>query len=258
MLTIIEAMILAVIQGLTEWLPVSSSGHLVIAQKFLGLEPPFIFNLMLHIGTLIVVLMSFRKDLLNILKALAKGDLRSGEGKLAFFIIIGSLPIAIVGVLFRDGIELLFSNLLVVGVSLLVTAGVLFFSEKRKGNKKMGALDSILIGIAQSAALIPGISRSGLTVSTGLLNKIDKQTAFRYSFLLSIPAILGATVFELRDIATVNIELPSIVVGTGLSMIIGYVSLKMLHRIVVSEKFHLFAYYCTIVGAAIIIYTIFQ
>ena len=251
-------MILAVIQGLTEWLPVSSSGHLVIAQQFLGLEPPLIFNLMLHIGTLIVVLMSFRKDLLNILKALAKGDLRSDQGKLAFFIIIGSLPIAIVGVLFRDGIELLFSNLLVVGVALLVSAGVLFFSEKRKGNKKMGALDSILIGMAQSAALIPGVSRSGLTVSTGLLNEIDKQTVFRYSFLLSIPAILGATVFEIRDIATVNIELPSIVVGTGLSMIIGYVSLKMLHRIIVSEKFHLFAYYCTIVGAAIIIYTIFQ
>jgi undecaprenyl-diphosphatase len=258
MVTIIEALILAIIQGLTEWLPVSSSGHLVIAQQFLGLNPPLIFDLLLHIGTLIVVIMAFRKDILNILKTLVKRDLSSTEGKLAFFIVVGSVPIAIVGVLFRENIEQLFSNILAVGVVLLINGGVLFFSEKRKGNKKMGTLDSILIGIAQAAALIPGLSRSGLTVSTGLLNKIDKQTAFRYSFLLSIPVILGATLFEFRDIAAINIELTSIVVATVLSMIVGYVSLKMLHRIVMSERFHLFAYYCTIVGGAIIIYTIFQ
>ena len=258
MVTIIEALILAIIQGLTEWLPVSSSGHLVIAQEFLGLNPPLIFDLILHMGTLVVVIMSFRKDIINILKTLAKRDLSTTEGKLAFFIVVGSVPIAIVGVLFRENIEQLFSNILAVGVALLINGGVLFFSEKRKGNKKMGTLDSILIGIAQAAALIPGLSRSGLTVSTGLLNKIDKQTAFRYSFLLSIPAILGATLFEFRDIAAINIELTSIVVATVLSMIVGYVSLKMLHRIVMSERFHLFAYYCTIVGGAIIIYTIFQ
>ncbi|KON29295.1 hypothetical protein AC477_06085 [miscellaneous Crenarchaeota group-1 archaeon SG8-32-1] len=257
-MTIIEALILAIIQGLTEWLPVSSSGHLVIAQQFLGLNPPLIFDLLLHIGTLVVVIMAFRKDILNILKTLVKRDLSSTEGKLAFFIVVGSVPIAILGVLFRENIEQLFSNILAVGVALLINGGVLFFSEKRKGNKKMGTLDSILIGIAQAAALIPGLSRSGLTVSTGLLNKIDKQTAFRYSFLLSIPAILGATLFEFRDIAAINIELTSIVVATVLSMIVGYVSLKMLHRIVMSERFHLFAYYCTIVGGAIIIYTIFQ
>jgi len=258
MVTIIEALILAIIQGLTEWLPVSSSGHLVIAQQFLGLNPPLIFDLLLHIGTLVVVIMAFRKDILNILKTLVKRDLSSTEGKLAFFIVVGSVPIAILGVLFRENIEQLLSNILAVGVALLINGGVLFFSEKRKGNKKMGTLDSILIGIAQAAALIPGLSRSGLTVSTGLLNKIDKQTAFRYSFLLSIPAILGATLFEFRDIAAINIELTSIVVATVLSMIVGYVSLKMLHRIVMSERFHLFAYYCTIVGGAIIIYTIFQ
>lgn len=258
MVTIIEALILAIIQGLTEWLPISSSGHLVIAQQILGLNPPLIFNLMLHIGTLVVVTMAFRKDILNILKALAKRDLRSTEGKLAFFMVVGSVPVAIVGFLFRENIEDLFSSLLAIGVALLINGSVLIFSEKRKGNKKMGTLDSMLIGIAQAAALIPGLSRSGLTVSTGLLNKIDKQTAFRYSFLLYIPAVLGATLFEFRDTATVNIELTSIVVATGLSMIVGYISLKMLHRIVMSEKFHLFAYYCTIVGVAIIIYTIFQ
>lgn len=258
MVTIIEALILAIIQGLTEWLPVSSSGHLVIAQQFLGLNPPLIFDLILHIGTLGVVLISFRKDILKILKALVKKDLRSDEGKLAFFIIVGSVPIAVIGFIFKENIEQLFSSLLAVGVALFINAGVLFFSERRKGNKKMGTLDSFLIGIAQAAALIPGVSRSGLTVSTGLLNRINKKTAFRFSFLLSIPAILGATLFEFRDISTVNIELTSIVVGTGLSMVVGYVSLKLLQHIVMSEKFHLFAYYCTILGVAIIFYTIFQ
>ena len=258
MVTIIEALILAIIQGLTEWLPVSSSGHLVIAQQFLGLNPPLIFDLILHIGTLGVVLISFRKDILKILKALVKKDLRSDEGKLAFFIIVGSVPIAVIGFIFKKNIEQLFSSLLAVGVALLINAGVLFFSERKKGNKKMGTLDSFLIGIAQAAALIPGVSRSGLTVSAGLLNRIDKKTAFRFSFLLSIPAILGATLFEFRDISTVNIELTSIVVGTGLSMVVGYVSLKLLQHIVMSEKFHLFAYYCTILGVAVIFYTIFQ
>lgn len=258
MVTIIEALILAIIQGLTEWLPVSSSGHLVIAQQFLGLNPPLIFDLILHIGTLGVVLISFRKDILKILKALVKKDLRSDEGKLAFFIIVGSVPIAVIGFIFKENIEQLFSSLLAVGVALLINAGVLFFSERRKGNKKMGTLDSFLIGIAQAAALIPGVSRSGLTVSTGLLNRINKKTAFRFSFLLSIPAILGATLFEFGDISTVNIELTSIVVGTGLSMVVGYVSLKLLQHIVMSGKFHLFAYYCTILGVAIIFYTIFQ
>jgi undecaprenyl-diphosphatase len=258
MVTIIEALILAIIQGLTEWLPVSSSGHLVIAQQLLGLNPSVIFDLLLHIGTLFVVLIAFRKDIIKILKALVKRDLRSEEGKLAFFIIVGSVPIAIIGFTFKKNIELLFSSLLAVGIALLINAGVLFFSEKRKGNKEMGTLDSFLIGIAQAVALIPGVSRSGLTVSTGLINKIDKQTAFKYSFLLSIPAILGATLFEFRDISTINIELTSTIVGTGLSMIVGYVSLKVLQHIVMSEKFHLFAYYCTILGVVLIIYTIFQ
>lgn len=258
MVTIIEALILAVIQGLTEWLPVSSSGHLAIAQTFLGLNPPLIFDVMLHFGTLIVVLVVFRKDVINILKALAKRDFNSEEGKLALFIVVGSVPIGIVGVLFRDEIEQLFSNLFAVGVALLVTAVVLFFSEKRNGTKKIGILDSILVGLAQAAAIVPGISRSGLTVSTGLLRKIDKTAAFRFSFLLSTPAILGATVFEVKDLATANLDLIPLILGTIVAMIVGYASLKMLQRIVMSERFHLFAYYCGIVGLALVGYMLLQ
>ena len=171
MVTIIEAVILAVIQGLTEWLPVSSSGHLVIAQNFLGLNPPLIFDVMLHVGTLIVVLAVFRNDILDILKALVKGDFKTDQGKFALYIVTGSIPIAIIGVTLYDSIKSLFSNLLATGVALVITGCILFFSEKRAGTKKMGIIDSMLVGLAQGIAIIPGISRSGITISTGLLRK---------------------------------------------------------------------------------------
>jgi undecaprenyl-diphosphatase len=258
LVTLIEAFILAVVQGLTEWLPVSSSGHLVIFQHFLGLNPPLIFDLMLHIGTLTVVLVVFRQDIIDILKALTRRDTRSDDGRLAIYIVVGSIPITIVGVTLRNTIEKLFSNLLAVGIALLVTAAILFVSEKRTGNKKIKTADSLIVGLAQAAALIPGISRSGTTISTGLLRKIDKQTAFKFSFLLSAPTIVGATVFELKDLTITNIDAACIFLGTIVSMVVGYISLKILQKIVMSQKFHLFANYCAVVGAAIIVYMAIQ
>jgi undecaprenyl-diphosphatase len=258
MVTLIEVLILAVIQGLTEWLPVSSSGHLVITQTVLGLNLPLIFDVMLHVGTLFVVLIVFRKDIVNIIKAVVKRDFETDEGKLVLFIVVGSVPIAIIGFLFHDVIESLFSNLLAVGVALIITGSVLFFSEKRKGNRKMGIIDSLLVGLAQGAAIIPGISRSGLTVATGLLRKIDKATAFRYSFLLSVPAVIGATAMQSRDIILGNMDIAPLFLGATISMIVGYASLKLLQKIVMNEKFHLFAYYCWTVGIAIILFISFQ
>lgn len=258
MVTLIEVLVLAVIQGLTEWLPVSSSGHLVITQKVLGLNLPLIYSIMLHVGTLIVVLTVFRKDILEIIKALVKRDFETEEGKFALFIAVGSVPIAIIGFVFYDFLKSLFSNLLAVGLALLITGWVLFFSEKRIGNRKMGILDSLLIGLAQGVTIIPGISRSGVTVATGLLRRVDKAIAFKYSFLLSVPAILGATVMESRELVVGNVDLVLLFLGAIISMIVGYVSLKLLQKIVMNEKFHLFAYYCWIVGLVIILLTIFQ
>lgn len=258
MVSLIEAFVLAVVQGLTEWLPVSSSGHLVITQQLLGLNVPLIFDIMLHVGTLIVVLAVFRKDIQAILKALIKGDFQSQEGKTAQYIALGSVPIAIIGVALKDVIESLFSNLLAVGVALIITGCILFISEKRVGSKKMTALDSLLIGIAQGAAIIPGISRSGTTVSTGLLRKIDKTTAFRYSFLLSIPAIIGATIVESKDLIIGTVDPIPLLVGVIVSMIVGYASLKLLQKAVMNEKFHIFAYYCWTIGILIIIFIMFQ
>ena len=258
MVTLIEALILAVIQGLTEWLPVSSSGHLVITQKVLGLNPPLIFDVMLHIGTLIVVLTVFRKDIVDIIKAVIKRDFETEEGKLALFIFVGSVPIAIIGFVFYDFFKSLFSNLLAVGVAIIITGSLIFVSEKRIGNRKMGILDSLLIGLAQAVTIIPGISRSGITVATGLLRKIDKTKAFRYSFLLSVPAVIGATVMESKDLVTGNVDAVPLFLGAIISMVVGYTSLKLLQKIIMNEKFHLFAYYCWTVGIAIIAFTIFQ
>jgi undecaprenyl-diphosphatase len=258
LVTLIEVFILAVVQGLTEWLPVSSSGHLVITQKVLGLNLPLIYSVMLHLGTLIVVLTVFRKDIAEIIKALAKRDFQTEEGKLALFIAVGSVPIAIIGFVFYDFLKSLFSNLLAVGLALLITGCVLFFSEKRIGNRKIGIIDSLLIGLAQAVTIIPGVSRSGVTVATGLLRRVDKATAFKYSFLLSAPAIIGATVMESKELAVGNVNMVPLFLGAIISMIVGYASLKLLQKIVMNEKIHLFAYYCWTVGLTIILFTILQ
>jgi undecaprenyl-diphosphatase len=209
---------------------------------------------MLHVGTLIVVLIVFRKDVVDIIKAVAKRDFETEQGKFALLIVVGSIPIGVIGFVFHDVIEPLFSNLLAVGIALIITGSVLFFSEKRIDKRKMGFLDSLLVGFAQGVAIIPGISRSGMTVATGLLRKINQATAFRYSFLLSVPAVLGATVMESRDIVMGNIDLAPLFLGVIISMIVGYGSLKLLHRIVMNEKFHLFAYYCWALGIVIILF----
>jgi len=258
LVTLIEVFILAVVQGLTEWLPISSSGHLVMTQKVLGLNLPLIYSVMLHFGTLIVVLSVFRRDIVDIIKALVKCNFESEDGKLSLFIAIGSLPIAFMGFIFHDFFESLFSNLPAIGLALLITGFVLFFSEKRIGNRKMDILDSLLIGLAQAIAIIPGVSRSGVTISTGLLRKVDKAAAFKYSFLLSAPAVAGATVMESKELVVGNVNLIPLFLGTIVSMIVGYASLKILQKMVMRKKIHLFSYYCWAIGVAIIFFTFFQ
>jgi undecaprenyl-diphosphatase len=258
MVTQIEILLLAIVQGITEWLPVSSSGHLVIMQKILDLNLPLTYSILLHFGTTIVVITVFRNDLKAILKAFFKGNFETDEGKFTLYIAIGSVPIAVGGFFFYDFFKSLFSNLLVVGLALLITGCVLFLSEKKMGNRKMNVFDSLLIGFAQALTIVPGVSRSGLTVATGLLRKIDKDIAFRYSFLLSVPAILGATLFEVKDFTMGNEDLVLLLLGTITSMIIGYASLKFLQKIVMNKKIHLFAYYCWAVGIIIILSIVIQ
>jgi undecaprenyl-diphosphatase len=160
--------------------------------------------------------------------------------------------------LFHDIFESFFYNLFAVGIALLITGSFLYVSERRKNGKELGWLDSLLIGIAQGISIIPGISRSGATITTGLLRKVEKEKAFRYSFLLSIPSIIGATVTESMRVNMDNIDVAVMFLGVVTSMIIGYVSLKLLLKVVLKEKFHLFAYYCWTVGAIIILSQVLQ
>jgi len=260
-LSLIEALILAIVQGVTEWLPISSSGHLVVVQQYLLPEPPpLLFDVALHIGTLCVVLAVFWRELMNILKALVRLDFKSEEGKLAAFIAVGSIPTALIGYFFHDILESFFYNVLVVGIALVVNGVVLFFSERREDGRRVGFLDSLLIGVAQGTAIVPGISRSGLTIATALLRKVEKKTAFAFSFLLSVPAVIGATILESArawassDLVIGGVDIATMLFGVVVSMIIGYISLKLLRKIVMSRRLHLFAYYCWIAGIAIILY----
>lgn len=255
---IITTILLAIVQGLTEWLPVSSSGHLVIAQEWLGLELPLMFDIMLHVGTLCVIIVVFWKDMVKMVAAIGKLDFRTEDGKLALFIAVGSIPTALIGFFLHDVFESFFHNLIAVGIAFVVTGLFLHVSERQKGERKLSYLDSLLTGIAQGASISPGISRSGLTIATGLLRKVKKETAFKYSFLLSMPAIVGATIIESRGLIIGDLDFLALFIGVVTSFIVGYVSLRVLKKVVMNGKFHLFAYYCWIVGALVLLFRFFQ
>jgi len=257
-MNLIEVIILAIIQSITEWLPISSSGHLVIVQQLWDLNVPVSFDVTLHIGTLIAVLVFLRRDVAKILKAVVRLDFKTEEGKLAALIFVGSIPTAVMGFLFQDLFESFFSNLLAVGVAFMLTGCILYASKlSRDRNKSINYFDALLIGTAQGIALIPGISRSGITISTGLLRRVKKEKAFQYSFLLYIPAVIGAaigtSVTEWKNLAATEIDVLSIVFGLVITAIVGYVFLKMLFKVVTKEKFHVFAYYCWALGLIIIL-----
>jgi len=213
---------------------------------------------MLHVGTLFVVLAVFWRDIVEIVKALVRRNFKTDEGKLALFIAVGSVPTALIGFFFHDIFESFSHNLLVVGVALLITGFVLFVSERRKTDRELSYLDSLLIGATQGIAITPGISRSGVTIATGLLRRVKKEIAFKYSFLLSVPAIIGAAVMESRDLVVSNVDVVALFLGAIISMTVGYVSLKFLQKVVMKEKFHLFAYYCWIVGLITVFSHLFQ
>lgn len=253
--TYTKILILGIIQGITEWLPISSSGHLVIAQELLGLEMPVAFDVMLHLATLIVVVVFFRRDIQRILKAVVKLDFKSYEGRMALLIILGSVPTAFIGYFFHGFFISLFSNVLAVGVGLITTGFVLFMSKMKEGKRRLNFFDSLIIGIAQAVAIAPGISRSGMTISAGLLRNVKREDAFSFSFLLSIPAIIGATIGTIIIEPGILFETAYLVpmaIGMATAAIVGYFSLILLRKMIMKNRFHLFAYYCWILGLIII------
>ena len=249
-MSIFEIIILGILQGLTEFLPVSSSGHLVIAQYILDMEyTGNTIEILFHIGTLGSVLFIFFDDIKNIFLSYDKNE------KLLFYIFIASLPGVVIGLTFKSQIELYFYNLIYVGFSLCFTALILVISSKTKiKNSEHTTLSSIIIGFAQAVAILPGISRSGMTISFALLLGFSPKESARFSFLLSIPIITGAGLVGLISNNSLKIfPIELVVLAVFTSFLTGVVALKFLLRILEYGKFYIFGIYCLFIGLVIII-----
>jgi undecaprenyl-diphosphatase len=253
--------ILGLIQGLAEWLPISSTAHLRIAEHYLDLTTTPLFNLILHLGTLIVVVFYFRTDVKNILAALIHLDFKTEYGKMIPLIIAATIPTAIIGLLYVEYFEDTLGQFLIIGITFIVGATLVYSSHysKEKTDIVTYAI-AIVMGVAQGLAIFPGLSRSGATISTSLLLGVKRQKAFRFSFLLSIPAIIGDTVVEgYKDrgqLALSGISSIDVLVGVVVAMIVGYIAIRIVARLVVSKKFHYFAIYTWILGIILIVVTL--
>ena len=269
---ILQSIIMGIVQGLSEFLPISSSAHLVITSNLYkvlkGLEltqessQEIFLDIMLHFGTLIAVLIYFRKDIIEIIKAFLSAvkskDFSDNNAKMALYILIGTIITVVIAFPLHDVAENLVYSPAIVGLLLIFTGILLFSAEafsKRIQDKsdKIDLKTSIFIAIAQGLAALPGFSRSGLTIATGLLNKKDRLTAARYSFLLSIPIILGASMvypiikIDFHEFANYNWN--AIILGTIVSAIVGYLCIKYFLKFVGKYSLAFFGYYCIIIGA---------
>ena len=260
-MSLLKSLILGLVQGLTEFLPISSSGHLVLAEEVLKVTKQGVtFEVFLHFGTLLAVLIAFKEDIKRMLLAVI-GVMGSKSLKLAYnniyfklFVLIlwGSIPAALVGFLFKDLLESAFEEPILVSVMLLVTGMLLFLTRFVKSSSHgLGIKVSFLIGIAQAFAIIPGISRSGATISTGLFWGIPREEAARFSFLLAIPAILGATLLKTKELIASPPQLSEALqlsLGTVTAFVSGYIAIKILLDVVRRGKLHRFSYYCFALG----------
>jgi undecaprenyl-diphosphatase len=259
----IQATIIGFIQGVTEWLPISSTGHLRITEQLLSLTLPLLFDVTLHVGTLAVILLFFRKDIKTILAALAKGDFKSENGKIIPLIIVGTVPTALIGIafIFSNTIATVFNSFLPIAGAFLTCGGVLYLSKNgTERNENITYMAALAIGTAQGVALIPGISRSGLTIATALLLGVRREKAFKFSFLLSVPAVIGAlglTLYEQHEGLTLaGVGWTEILVGIAVSLVVSYFALKLLWKALAGKKFYLFAFYCWLIGAVLIAFSL--
>ena len=242
----IDTLILAILQGLTEFLPISSSGHLVIGQKLLNINlPGNAFEVVLHLGTLMSVLTVFRGEIKAIIFNLSDLSNQYYISALVF----GTIPALLVGLLLRDSISLIFDDIRFVSLSLICT-GIMLITSKFivKRNVKLTLFIGLLIGLAQAAAIIPGISRSGATICMGILMGLSAPKAARFSFLLSIPVIIGAGLLTAINIKTIPFGFDIVLLGIFFSYLVGWISLKWLLTILNSGKLYWFGVYCLIIG----------
>jgi len=250
--------VLALIQGITEFLPVSSSGHLVLAQRWLRWDiDNVLLDAVLHLGTAAAILIIYRKDIRALFEGVLSKDRARRKPSLKYigFILIASVPAGMAGVLFKGFFERMFLNAGAVSAFFFVTAAFLFASGLRK--KPSAALDrpkAFVIGLAQALAILPGVSRSGTTISTALLLGVDRKEAGRFSFLLGLPIMVGAALLELKDVSGASISPGLLAVAFGLSAAAGVIALKLLLRFIEHGRLHYFGYYLIALGLACVLF----
>lgn len=262
-MNLIESIVLAILQGLTEFLPISSSGHLVLAEHLLGVKKSGIdFEVFVHLGTMLSVIVLFWKDIVGILKSFftkifqfdkLKTNFQTDENfKTAILILWASIPAGVVGILFEEKIESAFQNPKLTSLFLIVTGLILFSTRFAKNNpeKDFNFASSLFVGVAQAFAILPGISRSGSTISAGMLAGINGVKSARFSFLLSIPAISGATLLKTMEIFKFSLfeQIPQLIFSALISFVVGCIAIKFLLKIISRGDFNLFSYYCVIIG----------
>ncbi len=254
----LQGIFLGLLQGVTEFLPVSSSGHLLMMRNILGLgDIPVLFDVLLHIATLIVVLAMFRKKVLDLIISLGKWIVRKGDEtdksnmKLIGILLVSVFVTGVIGILI-DGLELS-STPKIVFPMYLATAVILWFTRKAPGGrsyKELTVLDGLIVGFAQGLGVLPGISRSGITISTGLYRKMNRDVAAEYSFLIFIPAVLGALLLDMKDATDLlsTVSLPVMTVSFLVTMISGFLALKLLVKLIGNGKFFYFSFYLIPLG----------
>ncbi len=274
-LSIIQAIILGIFQGVTEFLPISSSGHLVLLQKLFNInEGTLFFTVMLHLGTFVSIVIVYFKDIMNIIIECIKLIVDVIKNKrivldndykiLGVLVIVGSIPTVLMGVLLGDLFTSFYNSLTVVGCAFIITGFILFIAEKKsKGNKNVRnfrIVDALIIGIFQGFAITPGISRSGSTIVGALFMGLNKKLATKFSFFLALPAILGASLLELFEVfggqSNISISFP-IVLGTIISAIVGIISINILIKMLEKRKLHYFSYYLWILGSITLVVNLF-
>jgi undecaprenyl-diphosphatase len=253
-MSIFEIIISGLLQGVTEFLPISSSGHLVLLHNFFGYEEPLVlFDIFLHIGTLLAVLIYFAKDI---------KDMIINKRKYLGFVVLSVFPAALIGIFFENSIEKVFANSVLVGCSFLLTSALLFIaqvvtSRAVEMNKHVDTKRSVFIGFAQAIALLPGVSRSGMTVSFGMISGISPEGAFKFAFLMSIPAIVGGLVLKLTDSLSINMiaaNWKGYLLGMIVSFAGGIVCLPILKEIIKRRHLYVFGIYCLFLGITVIIF----
>ena len=268
---ILQGIIIGIVQGLTEFLPVSSSAHLVFIQKILGVQSSLAFDTFLHLGTLIAVMWFFRYDIYKMLKSwwLSIGDILQGrfrEGfyedpykRLAWYVILATIPVGIVGVLFEDSVDALFSGALYVPAFFLFVTGTILYLSQRMPSGEVNydtitKKEALFMGLGQACAIMPGLSRSGTTIAAGLTIGLNKEFAAKFSFILSIPAILGAFLLQVKDIGSaMDANFLPVFLGFIASIVAGYMAIKWMLDLIQNKSLDIFAFYCWLMGLIVFI-----